>query len=109
MAQTIRTKTGTITVANGAGTKTISGDEFRAISDAGGVLRQMLVRAPKVTDTFLFNIIDADSYNILDVDGSKGKINDITQIPIKGNITLEIAEATTNGAYAYKLVFMEKW
>ena len=109
MSQTIRTKKGTITVANGVGTTTISGDVFRAISDAGGHLEQVLIKAPKVTDTFNFDIIDSDSFNVFDAEGSGGKINDITQIPLKGDITLSIDEATTDGVYDYKLIFKEEW
>ena len=109
MSKTIRTYTGTITVSSGAGSLDITSDEFRPITDAGGYLEQILVKAVRVTDTFKVAIEDSDGFEVYDGEGSDGKLNDITRIPLRGDYVIYIKSATTAGAYRIKLKFKEDW
>lgn len=116
MSQAIRKYTTTITVTRGVGTKTVSGDEFRALTDAGGFIMQVLVKAPAVTDTFIFDITDSDGYNIFDAEGTKGKVNDITRVPVKdSSYVLQVHEAkdkdgtSRTGTFSVKLLLRETW
>ncbi len=109
MAKTIRILNTTITVTSGAGSLSITTDVFRVISDAGGFLRQVLVKAPHEKDEFSFNITDDDDFIVFDVDGAVTKINDITEIPLRGDCDLNITNATRDGTYNVKLIFFEVW
>lgn len=122
MSQTPRKYTTTISVTNGVGTKSITGDEFRAMTDASGYIEQILIKAPRVTDTFLLDLIDNDGFSIWDGEGSKGKINDTTRIPIPmpthaetSSYTLSVTEARTKddaeitGTFDVKLILREAW
>jgi len=109
MAKTLRVLTGTITVADGTGSITLSAVKYRAIIDSGGYLEQVLVTVPNESVDFDFLITDTDGYVPFDLRGHKGKINDITRVPMKGTYTLSIANATINGTYTFKLMFREQW
>lgn len=109
MAKTIRAYNGSITVASGEGTLTITDDVFRTISDAGGFLKQILLKAPSDNDEFTLEIEDSDGFIVFDRIGAKGKINDVPNIPMRGDFDFNIKDATSDGSYSIKIIFLESW
>jgi len=112
MAKTIRSITTTITVSSGAGslaTSTI--DSWRPIRDAGGWLEQIIVqeRGASSEDTFDFYTINANANVNYRRRGNTQELIDSPHIPIRGDYTLYIENATRDGTYNIELLFREEW
>lgn len=104
MAKRIVPYTKTVTVTGGSGSVEIKDDEFRSISDAGGYLEMILVKAPTTQATFDFKITDSNDFIVYDAYNKQEKINDVTRIPLIGECTVDIQNAQ-NGDYSVKFMF----
>jgi hypothetical protein len=96
----------TITVTNGSGS--VATPVNSAIADAGGYLRQVIVKAPFDTATFSFRIVNANGHNIYKRTDQVGEIIEDMQTPMpKGNYICYIENASHNGAYSLEIIYAE--
>jgi hypothetical protein len=95
-----------ITVSGGSGSNTTSANS--AIADAGGYLRQLIVKAPHDSATFNFRIANSNGHNILVRTEQVGEIVDDLQTPMPaGTYTCYVSGASHNGTYEVELIYAE--
>lgn len=96
----------TITVLNKTGSFTTVANS--PINDAGGYLRQVIVKAPFDTATFNFRIENSQGHNVVKYTEQVGEIVDDRQTPLPAGIyTGYIENASHDGSYECELVYAE--
>lgn len=74
----------------------------------GGLLRQLYVKANTSTTVFRANLKDEDSDNIIDYGFHTGMLNDCNiSIPVVGNHTLQITNASPDDTFKVKVKVQE--
>ena len=79
-----------------------------AIANAGGYIKQVLVKAPFPTATFDFRIENENGKNILKRVGQVGECMDEVETPVPAQIlTFYIENASHTGVYECEIIFGE--
>lgn len=74
----------------------------------GGLLRQVLIRAATSSTVFRADLVDDSSLTRLNYSFHTGELNDITlSIPVQGNYTLNITNASPNDTFSVLLAVQE--
>ena len=73
----------------------------------GGLLGHILVNAPVASTIFKFNIIDDNRNIIRAYDFSTGQINDSSILVVSGMHTLQVVNASLDGAFTGLFVIRE--
>lgn len=82
----------TITTASGSRGST-------SLNVRGGVCRQVLVIANTSTTVFMANLTDQNSLNVMDYGVQTGQMNDVTAIPMAGQYTFNITNASPDDTF----------
>lgn len=95
-----------ITVTAGAGSNTTPINS--AIRDAGGYIRQIIVKAPHDSATFNFRIENSKGHTILNRTEQVGEIADDVATPMPADLyTCYISNASHEGIYECEIIFAE--
>ena len=95
-----------ITVTSGVGSNTTPINS--AIANAGGYLRQIIVKAPVNSATFDFRIENERGHNILSRTEQVGEIADDIATPMPAGVyTCYIAKASHDGVYQVEIIYAE--
>ena len=95
-----------ITVASGVGSASTPVNS--AIANAGGYIRQIIVKAPYTTATFDFRIENANGHNALKRTEQVGEITDDVDTPLPAGIySCKIEKASHDGSYDCEIIFAE--
>lgn len=96
----------TITVTNKSGSTIISANT--PIADAGGYLRQIIIKAPFDTATFNFRIYNTNLHNVFKRTDLVGELIEdlITPLP-KNRYTCYIENASHDGIYEVEMIYAE--
>lgn len=79
-----------------------------AIANAGGFIKQVLVKAPFDSATFDFRIENASGFNVFKRTQQVGEILDECEVPLSaGRFICRIEKASHIGSYLCELVFAE--
>jgi len=79
-----------------------------AIYNAGGYIRQIIVKPPQESATYDFRIMNANSHNVLKRTDVSGEIADDVQTPMPaGTYTLYVERASHNGTYEVEIIYAE--
>ena len=79
-----------------------------AIYNAGGYLRQIIVKAPHDTATFDFRIVNANGSNIYKRTEQVGEIIEDMMTPMPAGLyTCYIANASNDGDYSVEIIYAE--
>ena len=79
-----------------------------AIANAGGYIKQVLVKAPFDTATFDLRIANSNTLNILKRVGVVGELMDEVETPVPADIlTVYIENASHTGSYECEIIFGE--
>ena len=77
------------------------------ILSTGVICRQVYVKSATSSTVFDFTITDEDDIDVRTFTDITGVINDLTQTPLKGTITLAITNATADEGFTILLCFQE--
>ena len=95
-----------IIVVSGVGSNTTPINS--AIYNAGGYLRQIIVKAPHATTTFDFRIVNANSNNIYKRTEQVGEIIEDMATPMPAGLyTLYLSKCSHDGLYQVEIVYCE--
>ena len=79
-----------------------------AISNAGGYIKQVLVKAPFDTATFDFRIENINGFNVFKRTEQVGEITEECETPLPaGRFTLYLSKCSHDGVYLCELLFAE--
>ena len=75
---------------------------------SGALCKQVYVKS--TTASTVFDVILYDSHNVAirKFTDQTGSVNDLTEVPVRGIITVEIDNATRDEGFTVKLCFVEK-
>lgn len=90
----------TIVVSSGKGT-------LDTAENLDGSLKHIIIKAPSDSDTFNFKMADSDGFNIYVRDSIDGELNDLIDMPVKGQYEMMVFGATSDGNYTAYLAIRE--
>jgi len=95
-------------VSNREGSGTTTTPLNSAIANAGGYIKQVLVKAPFDTATFDFRIENANGFNVFKRTEQVGEISPECEIPLPaGRYSLFLSKCSHDGSYLCELLFAE--
>ena len=95
-----------ITVASGVGSTTTPINS--AIANAGGYIRQIIVKAPFPTATFDFRIENERGHNVLVRTEQVGEVADDVATPMPAGIyTCYLSKCSHDGIYEVEIIYAE--
>jgi hypothetical protein len=98
----------TITVSSKEGNTTTALNT--PLYNAGGFIKQVIVKAPYPSSTFDFRIENSSGNVVYRRTEQVGEIAEECEIPLPaGRYTLYISNASHDGSYACELIFAEVW
>ena len=96
----------TITVSSGAGSADLSA--FLPLRDAGGLIGQVLVKAPFDSASFDFHIVNPSGLTCYKRTEQVGDISEESNFPVPcGEYDAYISNASHDGKYECEIIFLE--
>jgi hypothetical protein len=84
---------------------TILGELSKVFIINNSILRQIIVNPTTGSTTYDFNLVDVNGKNVFQETNCSGEFNQIVNLPIYGNTTLNIVNSSIDEVYNIILVF----